>query len=97
MSKIKVNYVSNKTDDGAIELSQGASIPATKTLSVSGTTDISGTLTAANLSTSGNITSGGIVSGNLSGDGSNVSLPNNPPIGRIMAIKRILGYDEFRA
>lgn len=97
MSKIKVNYVANKTDDGAIELSEGATVPVAKTLSVAGTTNISGTLTAGSLSSSGNITSNGIISGNLSGDGSNLSIPNNPTIGKIMAIKRILGYDEFRA
>ena len=97
MSKIKVNYISNKTEDGAIELSQGASIPATKTLAVNGTTSINGTLTATSLSSSGNVTSSGTISGNLSGDGSNISLPNNPSTSKIMAIKRILGYDEFRA
>ena len=43
------------------------------------------------------MTATGNISGNLSGDGSNLTVPSNPTIGKIMAIKRILGYDEFRA
>ena len=96
MSKIKVNYVTNKTEDGAVELTKGATIPAGKTLTVSGNATATGTVTSGTISVvSATVT--GNVSGTLSGDGSNLSNLPSVNVGRIMAIKRILGYDEFRA
>ena len=97
MSVIKVNYVVNKTEDGPVELSQGASVPVGKTLDVQGETSVTGTLSAGSMSVTGNMTATGNISGNLSGDGSNLVVASNPSVGKIMAIKRILGYDEFRA
>ena len=96
MSKIKVNYVTNKTEDGAVELSRGAIVPNGKTLTVNGNATATGSVTAGTVNVN-TATVTGNVSGTLSGDGSNLSNLPSVNVGKIMAIKRILGYDEFRA
>ena len=96
MSKIKVNYVTNKTEDGAVELSRGATVPNGKTLTVNGNATATGSVTAGTVNVN-TATVTGNVSGTLSGDGSNLSNLPSVNVGKIMAIKRILGYDEFRA
>jgi hypothetical protein len=96
MSKIKVNYIANKTEDSAVELTQGATIPSGKTLTVTGNQTVTGIMTATTVNvTTVNIS--GTVTGTLSGDGSNLTNLPSVNVGRIMAIKRILGYDEYRA
>ena len=96
MSKIKVNYVTNKTEDGAVELSKGATVPNGKTLTANGNATATGTVTAGTINVNAATVTGN-VNGNLSGDGSNLSNLPSVNVGQIMAIKRILGYDEFRA
>tara|TARA_B100002019_G_C20773941_1_gene358915 strand:+ start:244 stop:534 length:291 start_codon:yes stop_codon:yes gene_type:complete len=96
MSKIKVNYVSNKTEDGAVELSRGATIPNGKTLTANGNATATGTVTVGTVNVN-SATVTGNVTGTLSGNGSNLSNLPSVNVGKIMAIKRILGYDEFRA
>ena len=96
MSKIKVNYVTNKTEDGAVELSRGATVPNGKTLTANGDATATGTVTVGTINVN-SATVTGNVSGTLSGDGSNLSNLPSVNVGKIMAIKRILGYDEFRA
>jgi|TARA_B100000035_G_C20892446_1_gene505619 hypothetical protein len=96
MSKIKVNYVTNKTEDGAVELSKGATVPNGKTLTVNGNATATGSVTVGTVNVN-TATVTGNVSGTLSGDGSNLSNLPSVNVGQIMAIKRILGYDEFRA
>mgnify|MGYP001476642654 FL=1 len=96
MSKIKVNYVTNKTEDGAVELSRGATVPNGKTLTVNGNATATGSVTVGTVNVN-TATVTGNVSGTLSGDGSNLSNLPSVNVGQIMAIKRILGYDEFRA
>tara|TARA_Y100000592_G_C5472183_1_gene320143 strand:+ start:1059 stop:1349 length:291 start_codon:yes stop_codon:yes gene_type:complete len=96
MSKIKVNYVTNKTEDGAVELSRGATVPNGKTLTVNGNATATGSVTAGTVNVNAATVTGN-VSGTLSGDGSNLSNLPSVNVGRIMAIKRILGYDEYQA
>ena len=96
MSKIKVNYVTNKTEDGAVELPRGATVPNGKTLTTNGNATATGTVTAGTINVNAATVTGN-VSGTLSGDGSNLTNLPSVNVGRIMAIKRILGYDEFRA
>ena len=96
MSKIKVNYVTNKTEDGAVELSRGATIPSGKTLTAYGNATATGTVTVGTVNVN-SATVTGNVTGNLSGDGSNLTNLPSVNVGRIMAIKRILGYDEYQA
>ena len=96
MSKIKVNYVTNKNEDGAVELTRGASIPNGKTLTANGNATATGSVTVGTVNVnSANVT--GNVTGTLSGDGSNLTNLPSVNVGRIMAIKRILGYDEYQA
>jgi len=96
MSKIKVNYVTNKTEDGAVELPRGAIIPNGKTLTANGNATATGSVTVGTVNV--NVaTVTGDVNGTLIGDGSNLSNLPSVNVGKIMAIKRILGYDEFRA
>ena len=96
MSKIKVNYVTNKTEDGAVELSKGAIIPNGKTLTTNGNATATGTVTVGTVNVN-SATVTGAVSGSISGDGSNLTNLPSVNVGKVMAIKRILGYDEFRA
>ena len=96
MSKIKVNYVTNKNEDGAVEFSKGATVPNGKTLTVNGNATATGSVTVGTVNVN-TATVTGNVSGTLSGDGSNLSNLPSVNVGKIMAIKRILGYDEFRA
>ena len=96
MSKIKVNYVTNKNEDGAVELTRGATIPNGKTLTVNGNATATGSVTVGTVNVN-TATVTGNVSGTLSGDGSNLSNLPSVDVGRIMAIKRILGYDEYQA
>ena len=96
MSKIKVNYVTNKTEDGAVELPRGATVPNGKTFTTNGNATATGTVTAGTINVNAATVTGN-VSGTLSGDGSNLTNLPSVDVGRIMAIKRILGYDEFRA
>ena len=96
MSKIKVNYVTNKNEDGAVEFSRGATIPNGKTLTTNGNATATGTVTVGTVNVN-TATVTGNVSGTLSGDGSNLTGLPSVNVGKIMAIKRILGYDEFRA
>ena len=96
MSKIKVNYVTNKNEDGAVELPRGASIPNGKTLTTNGNVTATGTVTVGTVNVNAATVTGN-VSGTLSGDGSNLSNLPSVDVGRIMAIKRILGYDEYQA
>ena len=96
MSKIKVNYVTNKTEDGAVELPRGATVPNGKTLTANGNATATGSVTVGTVNVN-TATVTGNVSGTLSGDGSNLTGLPSVNVGKIMAIKRILGYDEFRA
>lgn len=96
MSKIKVNYVTNKTEDGAVEFPRGAIIPNGKTLTTNGSATATGSVTVGTVNVNAATVTGN-VNGTLSGDGSNLSNLPSVNVGKIMAIKRILGYDEFRA
>ena len=47
MSKVKVNVITNKNEDGAVELTQGGTIPAGKRVSITANSDITGIMTVA--------------------------------------------------
>ena len=56
MSEIRVNKVINEAGTGAVELTQGATLPSGKTLSGAGSISISGDITAT-----GNVSAGGTI------------------------------------
>ena len=81
MSKIKVNSIVNKTDDGSPELTRGATVPSGQQFSVNGGVNIVGVVTASS----------------FVGDGSALTNIDVAAQGKVIAYKRILGYDEYRA
>ena len=97
MSKIKVNYIVNKNEDGPVEFTKGATIPAGQQLNISGDVSVAGIATVSQLTTTNMNAGGTITANNFVGDGS--SLGNLPTMthGRMLAYKRILVYDEYRA
>lgn len=97
MSKIKVNSIVNQNDNGAVELTRGAIIPSGQQLSVNGNLNITGILTAANYNVNNINVTGVITASSFVGDGS--LLTNLPSVtaGKMIAYKRILGFDEYRS
>lgn len=97
MSKIKVNSIVNKNDDGKVELTFGATIPSGQQLNVTGNFNVTGVLTATNYNVNNVNVTGVITATSFVGDGS--FLTNLPSVSsaKIIAYKRILGYDEYRA
>ena len=61
MSEIRVNKVIDEAGTGAVELTQGATIPSGKTLSGAGSLNLSGTVNATALSGTPDITVGNVV------------------------------------
>ena len=97
MSKVKVNVITNKNEDGAVELTQGGTIPAGKQLSITANSDITGIMTvgtysAANVNVSGVVTAAFYI-------GSGENLTNLPSVSssKIIAYRYILGDPPLRA
>lgn len=97
MSKIRVNSIVNKNDDGQIELTRGATIPAGGILQINGGFNVTGVLTATNYNVSSMNVSGIITATNFVGSGANLTSLPSVNAGKMIAYKRILGYDEYRA
>jgi hypothetical protein len=97
MSKIKVNKITNKSEDGPVELTKGATIPSGKTLNITGNVNVTGILTAASYNTQNINVTGIITATNFVGDGSQLTNLPSVSTGKMIAYKRILGYDEYRA
>jgi len=97
MSKIKVNIITNKNEDNAVELTQGGTIPSGQELTVTTNANITGIMTVSNYDvTNANVT-GVVTATSYTGSGANLTnLPSVTP-SKIIAYKRILGYDEYRA
>lgn len=81
MPEIKVDRLVNRNDDGAPELSKGAVIPSGQIINGAGGISVTGIITASSFSGSGS----GLT--NLS-----VASPS-----KAIALKRILGFDEYRS
>jgi len=97
MSKIKVNKITNKTEDGPVELTKGATIPSGKTLNITGNVNVTGILTAASYNTTNINVTGVITATNFVGSGANLTSLPSTTAGKMIAYKRILGYEEYRA
>lgn len=97
MSKIRVNFLSNRNENGPVELTRGATIPAGQQLSITGGVNVTGVLTATNYNVTNINVSGVVTATSFVGNGS--QLTNLPSVtnGKMIAYKRILGYDEYRA
>ena len=55
MAQLKVNVITNKSDNGSPELSQGATIPSGKTISGSGDMNVVGIVTATSFVGDGSV------------------------------------------
>ncbi len=97
MSKIKVNSIVNKNDDGQVELTRGAIIPAGGQLTINGGFNVTGVLTASTYDVTNINVVGVITATNFVGDGSQLTSLPSVSVGKMIAYKRILGYDEYRA
>jgi hypothetical protein len=98
MPKIKVNIITNKNEDGAVELTQGATIPADQELTVIGSgANITGIMTASNFNASNANVTGVVTATSFIGSGAN--LTNLPVVSssKIIAYKYILGDHPLRA
>lgn len=97
MSKIKVNYVVNKNEDGPVEFTKGVTIPAGVGLDIQGNINITGVATFGQYNVTNMNVAGTITANNFVGNGSGLSNLPTMTNGKMFAYKRILGYDEFRA
>lgn len=96
MSKIKVNAISNKLDEGAPELTRGAIFGASSVLQINGNVNVGGISTANSVvATSVNVV--GVITGQFSGDGSQLlGLPVITP-GKTVALRMVLDPLPFRS
>ena len=69
MSEIRVNKVINEAGTGAVELTQGATLPSGKTISGSGTIAVNSSGTAAGLSGTPDVTDNDVTARNITGVG----------------------------
>ena len=80
MSEIRVNKVIDEAGTGAVELTQGATLPAGKTITGAGSINLSGAVTATALTGTPDITVGNVVgaaatfSGNLTVNGTTTTI-----------------------
>jgi hypothetical protein len=96
MSKIKVNSIVNRLDEGPPELSNGVSLPSDSLLIVSGSVNIAGVSTIASVNAS-NISASTVSASSFSGDGSQlIGLPTVSQ-SKIIALKIIMDPLPFRA
>jgi hypothetical protein len=97
MSKIKVNIITNKNENDAVELTQGATIPAGKQLSVTGNSNVTGVMTVSNYDATNINVTGVVTATSFVGSGENLTSLPSVNASKIIAYKKILGYDEYRA
>lgn len=84
-SKIKVDQIeSYDPPNAAVELTQGAIVPAGKTLSIQGNTTL-GIVTCSSVTVTNNITVTGTISGTFSGDATNLTSLPVTQIGKTIA------------
>jgi hypothetical protein len=96
MSRIKVNSIANRLDDGPPEFPNSAIVPDGGTIVLNGNLNVGvatvGLITATDINATTINASGG-----FSGDGSGLTGLPIASQSKVIALKRILGYDEYRA
>ena len=97
MPKIKVNIITNKNEDGAVELTQGATIPVGQELTVIGGANITGIMTIGNFNASNANITGVVTAASFIGSGDNLTNLPSVSSSKIIAYKYILEPLVFRA
>jgi len=98
MSKIKVNIITNKNEDNAVELTQGATIPAGQELTVTGSgANVTGIMTVTNFNASNVNVTGVVTASSYIGSGENLSNLPSVSSSKIIAYRYILGDPPLRA
>ena len=98
MSEIRVNKLLNEAGSGAVELTQGATLPSGKTISGAGTLSINTSGTAANLSGTPDITVGQVSASHVSAattvSGVNASFTGNVSVGGTLTYSDVTNIDS---
>lgn len=81
MADIKVNFISNKNETGAVELKNGVTIPSGQTISGSG----------------GIVSAGVVTATTYHGNGTGLTGLTIATGSKTIAFKRILAFDEYRS
>lgn len=81
MSRIRVNNISNRTDDGPVTFTRGISIPSGSTLSSQGGMNVVGIISSTS----------------FSGNGASLTGINIASVNRIFAVKYILADPPLRS
>ncbi len=94
MSKIKVNSIVNKNDDGQVELTRGAIISSGQQFTVNGNLNVTGVMTATNYNANNVNVTGVITATSFVGNGSGLTNITLVSVAKIIAYKKIFSYDE---
>lgn len=94
MSKIKVNSIVNKNDDGQVELTRGATISSGQQFTVNGNFNVTGVMTATNYNSNSINVVGVITATSFVGDGSGLTNLPSVSVAKIIAYKKIFSHDE---
>ena len=92
MSEIRVNKVIDEAGTGAVELTQGATLPSGKTISGSGTIAVNSSGTAAGLSGTPDITVGSVTASTVSGTTGTFS--GNVSVGGTLTYEDVTNIDS---
>jgi hypothetical protein len=97
MSRIKVNTIVNRSDNGSLELTKGATIPSGGTLTVNGNANLTGVSTVGFLTATNGSVIGILTATSFVGDGSGlVGLQVASP-SKSIAYKMLLDPLPFRS
>lgn len=97
MSKLKINSVVNKTNDGAPTLLRGATIPSGQNLNVVGNVNASGIITASSYDIT-NINATGIITAtSFVGDGSGLTGITAVSASKVYAFNLIFDPNPFQS
>jgi hypothetical protein len=96
MSKLNVNSIVDRLDEGPPELTFGAVIPQDAILTANGDVNVTGVSTISTLSAS-DINATTITATSFVGDGSQLSGLPVTSASKTIGLKRIIGFDEYRS
>lgn len=96
MSKLKVNSIVNRSDDGPPIINNGLTVPDSTSTNINSNVNFSGISTCTSL-VAPNIVASTVTSGQFIGDGSNLSFAPITNASKIYALKQIFDQNPFRS